>query len=419
MKRTLIGASALALSAVLVACGTEVLVNPTEEATAEPNETLPSPPVAVPDGPVAGEAILATNSLGLDLLLSQERDENVIVSPASLTIALALLAEGATGEAAAELNGLLGLSGTERTEAYSALNAALNAYRDGEFSMEEIPENPLLRVANNVVVNDGFPVKDAFTDSLTGNFDATVDVTDLGSPAAKELLDAWVKEHTEGLIEKSSIEPDASLQLVLQNALLFAARWESLFIPGFTVQEDFTRADGSAVTADLMTAEIEVLYGEADGYTAIRLPYTSDFGAFFVLPPEGETATAEGINAAIAAATNTVRAEVQIPSFDLNAQTDVMDFLAANGVSAIFTDGGSFGEISDVPLVVGAIAQQARLIVNESGTVGAALTEIAMATSMPPPATHEFRADRPFVMVVRHDATGVDLFTAHIADPTA
>ncbi|SNU01594.1 Serpin (serine protease inhibitor) [Ruaniaceae bacterium KH17] len=206
---------------------------------------------------------------------------------------------------------------------------------------------------------------------------------------------------------------------MLQNALLFAARWQQLFLPDLTTTEDFTRADGDAVGAQMMNGEFTVAYGEKDGYTAIALPYASDFTAFFVLPPEGDAPTPDGVQAAIAAIGEQVRATVQIPSFDLKVTTDVKSFLEAQGVTALFTDPASLSGIAEGAPVVSAITQQARLIVNESGTVGAALTEIAMTTSLPPEPTHEFRADRPFTMIVQHNDTGVHLFSAYIADPTA
>lgn len=69
--------------------------------------------------------------------------------------------------------------------------------------------------------------------------------------------------------------------------------------------------------------------------------------------------------------------------------------------------------------MVDQIAQQARLIVDEDGTVGAAVTEIGARETAAPMAEAEFHADRPFLMVVRHDTTGIDIFTAHVNDPTA
>lgn len=148
MKRAAGGIFAAGLAVALTACGGGGAATPSPA-------PIPYLGLALEDTAYA-DAVLATNTLGLDLLLGQEAGENAILSPASLTIALAMLAVGATADGEAELDGLLGLAGTARTEAYSALTTALGAYQDGEFSLEEVPGNPYLRVANNLVVQEGF-----------------------------------------------------------------------------------------------------------------------------------------------------------------------------------------------------------------------------------------------------------------------
>lgn len=410
MKKLIPSALAAAIAVSLAACG--------GGSADVPAAQTPRVDIALDDTSYA-TAVSATNDLGLDLLVGQGTAENVIISPASLTIALAMLAEGATGEGDAELTGLLGLSGTERTEAYSALVTALGSYQDGAFSLDEVPENPFLRVANNLVVNEGFEVKDTFSGALDEYFGAPLVTADLGSQSGKKVLDAWVKENTAGLIEESAIEPREDLRLVLQNALLFAAAWERAFLATDSYDADFVRADGSLVTAGYMNALLDVGYGEAGGYAAIELPYTSDFTAYFVLPPMDTAPTAEGIRSAIDAISRTDQVAIQLPTFDLEAETDVKEYLEGLGISALFEDPSALRGIAEADLVVSDIAQQARLIVDEDGTVGAAVTEIGVAETSAPMPQKEFRANRPFVMVVRHVETGIDLFTAHIADPAA
>ena len=411
MKRAAGGILAAGLAVALTACGGGGAATPSP---------APSPylGLALEDTAYA-DAVLATNTLGLDLLLGQEAGENAIVSPASLTIALAMLAVGATADGEAELDSLLGLAGTARTEAYSALTTALGGYQDGEFSLEEVPGNPYLRVANNLVAQEGFEISETFSTALFDAFGAPMGSADFSAPSGKETLDEWVRENTAGLIEESAIVPTPDLRLVLQNALLFAAKWATVFDPNTTGPWDFTRADGSTVSAEMMAQLMQVRYGESGGYQAIELPYSSDFTAFFVLPTEGEEPTPEGLRAAIDAIGAERLVDIVIPTFDLAAKTDVREYLEGAGISAIFDDAESLRGISDADLVVDQIAQQARLIVDEDGTVGAAVTEIGARETAAPMAEAEFHADRPFLMVVRHDTTGIDVFTAYINDPTA
>lgn len=413
MKRSVAGVLAVGMMAALAACGAEREDGDPAGGGDEARMDVPLDETRYED------AVAATNALGLEMTLGQEPGENAIVSPASLTIALAMLAEGAVGDGDAELTELLGLGGTDRTEAYSALTRALGAYEAGEFSVDEIPEDPFLRVANNLVVLDGYEVKESFTDAVTGHFDATTDSADLASQSGKDVLDAWVREQTEGLIEESAIEPDVDLRLVLQNALLFAAQWAEPFAEAGTFPETFVRGDGTEIDVDMMHDALNVAFGEADGHTAIALPYNGDFIAYAVLPPEGEEPTTEGVNAAIEALGEPTLVDIALPAFDLAVETDVADQLMQRGITAIFNDDTSLHGIAEDDLVVSAIAQQARLIVDEDGTVGAAVTEIGVSATSMPIIEQEFRADRPFVFLVRHEPTGIDLFTAWINDPTA
>jgi serine protease inhibitor len=188
--------------------------------------------IAVADAPASADAVRATEELGLlALRATEEPEENALVSPASLSFALALLAEGADGDTAAALDEALGASGTDRTSAYNALQGAL-AEHDGDPAVaqdDELPEKPVLHLANQAVIDDELKVDPAYLDRIATAFDAGFQRTDLGSDTGKKVLDAWVNQHTGGLIEKSAIEPDLDLRMVLQNAVLLAARWETPF----------------------------------------------------------------------------------------------------------------------------------------------------------------------------------------------
>lgn len=368
-------------------------------------------------GPVAETA----NSLGLDMLAASG-EGNVVISPASLAVALGMLAEGATNEGTAELEALLGVGGEERSRIMAALLTSLGRYSNGAFSVDEIPEEPFLRVANNAAVDDDLDIEDSYVDRLHRYYAATVQETDLGSAAGKRLLDEWVNEATEGLIEESAIKPDPLLRLVLQNAVLFAAQWAVPFDGNGTGPRPFTLADGTEVEVPTMHEGAQWRYAQADGHRALALPYTEGFTAYVVLPPEGARPVPATILDVIAAVETAPLADVRLalPQFDLASTTDVKDHFEGIGITHIFENSMSLRGIADEDLVVGAIAQQGRLIVDEEGTVGAAVTEIAVeATSalVDPVEWIEFQADRPFYFAVRHGETGLDLFQAWIGDP--
>lgn len=412
MKRFPVAAAIAGVSLALAACGTG---GGGPETAFLPPRTAVS--LADTDYPAAVET---ANSLALDMLAASD-EANTVVSPASLSIALGMLAEGATDEGVTELAALLGVEGDDRTQTMAALLTSLSEFSDGEFSLDELPEEPFLRVANNAMIDDELEIRPEYVERLEEYYGATAQQTDLGSAEGKELLDQWVAAATEGLIEESAIEPDPTLRLVLQNALLFAAKWAVPFEEGSTYEEAFTRADGTAVDIPMMHNSAMWRYGEAGEHRGIALPYTEGFTAYVVLPPAGEKPDPDAIRNAIAATVEAdpVSVRLALPTFDLASTTDVKDYLEGIGITHIFENPMSLRGIADQDLLVSAIVQQGRLIVDEAGTMGAAVTEIAVTEAAAPVDLVDFRADRPFYLAVHHDETGLGLFQAWVGDPSA
>ncbi|MFJ3404324.1 serpin family protein [Promicromonospora sp. NPDC090134] len=383
--------------------------------------------VTVAEAPASADAVAATESLGvLALRATAEPDDNALVSPASLTFALALLAEGARGEAAAALDAALGASGADRTAAYNALAAELARY-DGDPGVaqdDELPDRPVLHLANQAVLDDQLVVEQDYLDALASAFDAGVQRTDLGTGEGKKVLDAWVDHHTGGLIEESAIEPDPMLRLVLQNAILLAARWDTPFAEHATRDEDFTGPAG--------TEPVEMLHGteswgyaEHDGWAAVRLPYGEAFHADVVLPPEGTDPAdvAPGTLTALTTALDDAApqpVELAMPTLELEPPTlDLAPALDQAGLGGLY-DGPDLSGISTTErLRVSQVMQQAYLSLDEEGTVAAAVTEIgAVATSG---ATGEpavrMTVDRPYLLRIAHTETHLPLFLAAVRNP--
>jgi serine protease inhibitor len=383
--------------------------------------------IAPADAPASADAVAATEDLGLlALRATGEPESNALVSPASLTFALALLAEGARGETAASLDAALGASGEDRTAAYNALAGAL-AEHDGDPAVvqdDELPDQPVLHLANQAVLDDDLVVVQDYLDALATSFDAGVQRTDLASGAGKGVLDAWVNEHTGGLIEESAIEPDPLLRLVLQNAVLLAARWETPFEEGTTRDEDFTGPDGTAPTEMLHGTEAWA-YATHGGWAAVRLPYTDAFHADVVLPPAG-TDPSKVTPDTLAALTGALDAgeprtvELAMPTLELEPPTlDLAPALEEAGLGGLYAGPDLSGISTTEALEVSQVMQQAYLSLDEEGTVAAAVTEIGMEASAVGPEEPAVRmiVDRPYLLRIAHTETGLPLFLAAVRSP--
>lgn len=379
-------------------------------------------------------AVTASNALGSAIIadyLTEEPAGNALVSPLSLSLVLALLAPGAADPGAQGFDELLGASGEDRDRTWSAIQTSVNR-NDGDldgFDPEEIPAEPLVHLANHVVIREGAEVSQDYLDTVLRWLDAQVE--QVPGDRIKANLDEWAETNTGGLIPASGIKPTADTALVLQNALLFAARWASPFDTADTFPQDFTRADGSTVEAELMHATLALPYVTGEGWAAVRLDYEggqSETGQGLaldvVLPDAGTSPTDLGSEAWSAAcdaldeqarATERVEVELALPTLDLTGPaTDLLALLTGQGL-----DPSDLGGIAP-GLALSAVVQQVRLIIDEEGTVAAALSEAGMATSAPAPSTPvPFVVDHPYVLRLRDLDSGATLLEAVIMDPTA
>ncbi|WP_242607990.1 serpin family protein [Xylanimonas ulmi] len=415
---------ALALAVVAGACASDPdpQAGVTRAPGVEPRQVAPAGAAALDD------VVEATRRVGVAMLAAAPEEANAVASPSSLAVALSMLADGARGGTLAQLEEVLGASGEQRRDAVAALRGAL-AEHDGDPAVvqdEELPEQPVVHLATQVVVDDQLTPSPQYLRTLADVYGAGVRRVDLGADTSA--LDDWVQHHSGGLIKKSAIEPDPDLRLVLQDAIVLAARWSSPFPQYATAPRPFTLADGSRIEAQTMAATLDVAYAEVDGWRAARLPYGDGaLHADLLLPPGDPTVATPTLLADLDAALSAAApqpVEVWLPTLDL--QPDPLDLRAsvaalgaptvldptAADLTGLGTDDGGRR------LYLGQAVQQAVFQVDEDGTRAAAVTELGVeAAGAPAIPTVELHLDRPFLIEVAHAETSWPLFLAAVRDP--
>ncbi|WP_313558565.1 serpin family protein, partial [Miniimonas arenae] len=297
---------------------------------------------------------------------------------------------------------------------------------------DELPAAPLLHLADRVVLDDELDVEPDFLAALARGYDAGVDTTDLGVDAAKAVLDEWVNRETGGLVRSSAITPHPDLRVVLQDAIVLAARWRVPFEPSDTAPAAFASGTG-VVDVDTLhgTAEADWTAHDVDGWTSVRLPYVEGFVADLVLPPAG-TDPADvpldvlgGLRTG-AEATDLAQGRpigVAVPVLDLEpGPLDLLPALDAVGLGELSGSPDLRGITTREDLFLAQAAQQARLTLDESGTVAAAVTELAAdstAAQVQPADALVVTFDRPFLLRVADAETGLTLFLAAVREPSA
>lgn len=379
--------------------------------------------MALLDAPALGEVVAAADEMGLDLV-REGGEATTVTSPASLQVALSMAAEGAEGQTLKELETLLGASGKDRSDAFNALTGTL-VDLDGDPAVvksDELPESPMLHRANGLVLDDDFSANPDFVDTLAESYGAPAVTVNLGSDEGIEVLDAWADKHTGGLVPKSAIEPDPTLALVLQDAIVMAAPWESPFAAALTTPADFTLADGESVRVDMMDTvrERPTLYAEAQDWQVVRLPYAGGrLCADVILPPMGASPIdlrpdlLEELTEAVGDS-QSQSVIIRMPIVEVKSKMDLLPYLGEKAPASL---GGGFGPMGSEALSISQAWQQGVLKVNEEGTVAAVLTEIGFGESAGDPRTITFEVDRPYLVRIADAETEWPLFYAHIADP--
>ncbi|MDR7160808.1 serpin family protein [Arthrobacter sp. BE255] len=413
---------AMALGAVmgLAACAAPA---PPELLTADGVERTAADRAAFPDGLAA----FRDSALRLgDALLAGE-EGNVIASPGSLLIALAMLRAGASGEAAAEMDAVLGLPETDRDEAMNALLASLEEYDGdpGSVDEENPPAKPLVHTANGLFVDKNVPTGQGYLDALAKHYGTGVYPVNFRDQAVtKPAIDAWVNKNTGGRIEKAPAPYDPDNTFSLLNSVYFAAAWEVPFDANDTSDAPFTTAEGGTVDVPMMHGLQEMAYAEGSGWQAVDLPYGEGFVMRLVLPAADSDGGAGALKANRLAevaraldAADPEDVELALPTWDHKSHFDVRAILEQLGLAKTLTTTSDFDAIQP-GLMITQAAQDANITVAEKGTVAAAVTQInGMATSVGPQPARSISFDRPFHYQIVHVGTGLPLFMGKVADP--
>lgn len=373
------------------------------------------------------QAALANNRFAFDVFeqigSARPAGDNLLVSPFSISTALAMTYAGARGQTAEQMADALHWSGTpaETTHVgYGQWITDLNAPR----------EVGALAAANRLFGQQGFAFQQSFLDVVAANYGAPLEELDFigASEPSRVHINDWVASQTNDLIQNllpaGSITSDT--RLVLTNAVYFNGKWKQQFKEALTTDQPFHLADGSTQSASTMFQTATFGYGNFDGYQMLELPYEGDDLSMVVVLPDianGLAAVEAGLTAETFAANvdNLFNREVHVhlPKFTFRDEAALSSSLQALGMVDAFTGDADFTGIGDGGLAISEVLHKTFIDVNESGTEAAAATGVIVGVTSLPPEPPVFRADRPFLFALRDRHTGGILFWGRLADPGA
>lgn len=346
---------------------------------------------------------------------------DLVFSPFSIHAALAMTACGARGATLAQVRSALHLPDDDRLGDAGDL---VRYYGSGDRPYD-------LAVASALWGQEGVAWQPDFLALLADRFSAGFREADFANDpdGGRQSVNAWVSERTSNripsLLAPGTITP--LTRIVLANAIFFKGRWAGEFDPARTTMEPFHRADSRVVTVPLMHRKGRERHLAGEGFQLLTLPYIGGDLEMAILLPS----SADGLPAletrltpeALGEWTRTaepVEVDIRLPRFRIEATsgTNMNGTLRTLGITDIFDPGACdlSGMTTTEKLVVSAVIHQAFVEVNEEGTEAAAATAVVgNAPGPPPPKPVEFRADRPFLFMIRDAAHGTILFMGRLA----
>ncbi len=338
------------------------------------------------------------------------REGNLFFSPASMETALALVKEGAAGNTLRQMSLLL----PERA------------------AFPDVGHSVTLESANAVWADRTVPIAESFQAAVSGNYAADIRSADFrGQPdAERETINGWVEEKTrdkiQNLLPPGSVT--AETRMILANAIYFKGDWLRPFDPAQTHDGPFRTGPQQSVAVPMMTLDPQPFgYMENESFQCLELPYEGeDLSMLIVLPREadGLNRIEKGLSAKAvkdwASALHRREVKVFLPKFKVeSAFSSLRSTLMDLGLRDAFDpDAADFSGISEEPLFISDVVHKAFVQVDEKGTEAAAATGIIMRTTALPAPPAVFRADHPFLFMIREHATGQILFMGRICDPS-
>jgi serine protease inhibitor len=375
--------------------------------------------------PAEQQKVAADNAFTLKLFkeisTSEGTDKNLFMSPLSVSFAVGMTANGAKGETLDAINNTMNFTGFTQP--------AVNSYYNK--LMTELPglePNTQLKIANSIWYRQGLEVLQPFIDVNTSSYQAKVQALDFASPDAKNTINSWVSDKTNGKIPRIVDAISSESQMFLINAIYFKSVWKTKFDAGETKKRNFNLAGSGSVQADFMAGKIDYnnnIVTEGGKTTIIaEFPYAHDRFSMVAILPDASVSAKDLIASIDAdkwnswmAGLGAQQSQVYFPKFKFSYGKSLKDPLINLGMGRAFSDMADFTGIRAAGgLTITDVKHKAFVDVNEQGTEAAAATSVEIGlTSAGPIPVLEF--NRPFIFVIREMKTGLVLFAGVVNNP--
>jgi serpin B len=379
----------------------------------------------------AVELGMAGNAFGMDLYDRLRKSPgNLVISPASIELALLMTWGGAREQTSAEMAKVLHLESLG-PDAHAAAGVMLDVWNDPARDAYE------LAVVNRIFVEKTAPVEKGFEDLTKAHYGAGYETLNfIGDPdGSRQHINTYVAKQTKDRIE--DLLPERSIddltRVVLTNAVYFLGKWQHRFDEDATRDAPFFVDGKTEVAVPTMNQGETFAVSGAEGVAVLQMPYVAEELAMVVILPEAKDGLAAIEKRMIGGeyrqwidGLSPKKIEVAIPRFRIEMPKSLVlkDTLIEMGMPIAFTDDADFRDMADPPnpadrLKISNVYHKAFVEVDEAGTEAAAATAVVMQTRGVAAPPERFEADHPFLFVIRDLRNGTILFLGRVTDPRA
>lgn len=366
------------------------------------------------------------NAFSADLFKqSAENEGNIMISPISVYLALAMALNGADGETKTAMLNVMADQGL-------TVDRVNNACRSWIGLLEKTGSKTKLKIANSIWFDQDFTPNKPFLQKNADFFNADINKLDFNDPNTPKIINKWVKEATHNTIDKivDSIDPDVVMYLI--NAVYFKSDWQTEFNKNNIRDRTFNTPDG-AITTPFMHRFGRMIYFSLNKATGVALPYADERFAYFALLPDKKMTPREWLAkqdqslftdlARLMTQKPKYTVQLAMPKFEAHYEDSLLNELTALGMGIAFdpdqADFSQMNEQHNKDLYISEVKHKTFIRVDEKGTEASAATSVEVQVTCAPQFDKELILDRPFLYGVMDLQTGIPLFVGIMENPAA
>ncbi len=371
----------------------------------------------------ANDVSNAINDFGFDIFRVLPVDSNLFISPTSISMALTMTSFGASGSTLREMLETLRLSKLDEQD-------ILEGCREIVKFLNEKSEEYVMKIANAIWAQQGYPFLEGFLKIVSENFQASVEEVDFVDQAQREQtrarINGWVRDVTNGKIPELISKDDINelTRMVLTNAIYFKGKWLYPFDQLGTRKDVFHSPTGD-VEVDMMNVSQNFEYFEDERVQVAKLPYVGEKLYMLVaVPKEGislreieENLCSEILKGWVDNAF-VRKVDLSMPRFKFKNRFSLVESLNKLGMVLAFTNFADFARMTARnDLKITEVLHEAFIEVNEEGSEAAAATAVIMGIKMSLTFPVVLKLDRPFLFFIIEKSQNLVLFMGRVLNP--